>query len=501
MFLFKRKNSTKANSGSNGSANNSSSSEQKQQFTFAIQIESIDNIPLYFQVPLGVELHKLNLTTVPSQAILTLKGKLFRKRKLIGNTPFKLADSATKQSNFSSTLEFLVNIPVDKEKKYILKGPVTSSTVFEPTCNDSQQPEKYDENNESDDESATMCNNSMGKFLHIVVAKKITSASKSVFVNDCLLDLTHYCSLQHEWQGRVSVPFEISKDVTANINLQIFSVLGNQLSSNGRRSGSLDVQRGRTNSLSTTPPQKRIDTPVNDTTDTSPQQQLPKTSSNSTSSTPVSTSTSTLTSATPTASPPQIPISQLSIKEVDILQFESNTISPTTNSDVNDNGRAILNTNTNNVGNFNNNSNGLSNQGSMSDFFKRRAEVNSGRSRSDSSPGGLQLTNTITTSNKSSMPLTPTFDNNLSHSPTGAYQTTNSSSESPSLESIKQENAHLRSVLQRAKTRFQEVVTENTQLKERIQQLEAQVLSLQLAQSSGNQTQPKTMQDFFDPFQ
>lgn len=456
-----------------------------------------ENVPLYFQVPLGVELHKLNLTSIPSQAILTLKGKLFRKRKLIGATSFKLTDSASKQITYASTLEFLVNIPIDKQKNRILKGPVTSSTVFEPTCCDSQQ----DTNDDSDDEYAAMSNNSNGKFLHIVVSKKFNTASKPAFVNDCLLDLTHYCSLQQEWQGRVSIPVEITKDVTANINLQIFSVVGNQLSSNGRRSGSLDVQRGKANSSSTTPPLKRIDS-LNDKTDTSPQQQIPKVATNSTSSTPVSVSTPTSTSTTAvvqmstptTVSSPQISPQNI-IKEMNLLQFESSTSSPSsTNSNVNNNnnnGQTTVNSTMNsNMGNVNNSSNGLSNQSSMSDFFKKRAEVNNGRSRSDSSPG-LQLTN---------------FDNNngtpnSTFSPTSAYQVDNSPSESPSVETIKQENAHLKSVLQRAKTRFQEVVTENAQLKERIKQLEAQVLSLQLSQNSNSIQIPKTAQDFFDPFQ
>ena len=414
----------------------------------------IENIPLYMQIPLSVEVYKLNNALNASTSQMTIKGKLFRKKKLVGSTPFKLVDSSTQKSNYMSTMEFLCNLPYDEISGKLVKGPVTSTTVFPPI---NEAISNVEENNDSNSTSAAV---GEGKFLQIVVNKKLHTSNKIEFVNEMLVDLSHYCLLNSEYQCRISVPFELSSGVTVNITMIIFSTIGNQLL--GRKSGSLDLSRPMT--ATNTSPSREVSVDVS-----------PKIS-------------------------PQI--NRVLSADLDDSPF----INSNTSGNNNNNGSSAFSPT--NYSNSTSSLNGNNASNGVQDFFKRRAELNSGRSRSGSSPIAMQHTP------YSPQPYEPsTFNNPTSVNTFTEGQNSGTLSDpSPSLidtgvvpnreeniDVLRQENQHLKSVLQRAKVRFQEVVSENSQLKERIKQLEEQMTLLQTA-SSPNPFQGTTSKDLLDFF-
>ncbi|KAL9648644.1 hypothetical protein ABK040_016275 [Willaertia magna] len=87
-----------------------SNSTKEREFTFVISINSIDNVPLYFQAPISIDL-KLN-------------------NKIVGSTPFKVVESSTNQIKYNKSFEFLVVI--GKENTLTLSISKTTNLKSKP---------------------------------------------------------------------------------------------------------------------------------------------------------------------------------------------------------------------------------------------------------------------------------------------------------------------------------------------------------------------------------
>jgi len=402
---------------------------------------SIENIPLYYQVPLGIELFKLNTAQTTSQATATIKGKIFKKKKLIGSTPFKVVDSSTKKSVYSTPIEFLVNIPTNTTNTKVQRGPPNSSisSAVSSDFNDSQS--------ETSDDSSPTSDSSLigsGKYVHIVISRRLHTNPKPEFIAETLLDLTHYCDIDREVQSHVSIPVDLAKDVTVNVNLSIVAVVGNQLS---RRSGSLDIKRvGSLPSLKTSP-------------------------------TKIESTLSPSETTSPTKTSPQVNKLLVNLDEP-VATNKQPSVANTVNNGSDGPVRTSLDANS-----------------SMSDFFKRRMEQqNGGRGRSGSSPTLFtkpQSPQMYSDQQQNSPPFTNTTSpfNNSSPLP---------SDNNPTMEAVLNENQQLKSVLQRAKQRFHDITQENAQLKDRIKELEEQLRQMSLNQPINVPPSMQTIDDFFN---